>query len=462
VLVGRYRIEQLIGAGSYGAVYRAVQLPLGREVAIKVVCTRYDDGVARFEREAAIAQRLEHPHTVRVYDHGTTPSGLPFLVLELLRGRSLERVIAEEGPRSADSALQITAQILKSLMEAHALGIIHRDIKPANVFITSHPGEPTFVKLLDFGLAKELTARSGSKPQAALTRVGEVMGTPSYMSPEQVTGSALSASCDLYAVGLVLVEMLSAKTLFDGPSVLAIAMAQASPKPAQLPPEVVGSLAEPVVRRAIEKRADKRYATAAEMLADVERALRPRMKTKSSSRRTMVLASAGLLVAALLGALGAVVLAGAGRRERPRKPAAALDDAADAEASAGRRPDDQRQVRGWRNRRARSFRRVDVEAVARREGFEVLHAHSSSTAPNIKTISITLRGSACAGTVMILEFDPQADLASAFESGKEGRVFVEHGRLLYVAMYSQVPASIAALEAAHAACTDAMALALSN
>jgi eukaryotic-like serine/threonine-protein kinase len=161
---------------------RATQLPLGREVAIKIVNARDSELAARFVREAAIIRTLEHPNTVRVLDIGTTPEGDPFLVLELLRGQDLDQLLGQQGCVSLEVALDITAQVLKSLAEAHEKGIVHRDIKPGNVFITSHFGEPLFVKVLDFGIAKQL--RSGEK----LTALGETLGTPSYMAPEQAMG----------------------------------------------------------------------------------------------------------------------------------------------------------------------------------------------------------------------------------------------------------------------------------
>ncbi len=277
VLAGRYRIGALIGVGGYGQVYRATQLPLGREVAIKVVNENDRELFARFEREATIARKLEHPNTVRVLDYGTTPDGFPFIALELLRGSSVHELLGAWGSLDADVALEVTAQVLKSLAEAHALGIVHRDIKPENVFVTSHVGEPVFVKLLDFGIAKEI--RSTEKQ---LTVNGEAVGTPNYMSPEQVMGMATDGRSDLYAVGLMLAEMVTGNTVFEGgPKTLIHAQLGQAPVP--LEAAVRGSIVGPIVERAVQRRPRERYQSAEEMLVEVEAALLRARRDRISS-----------------------------------------------------------------------------------------------------------------------------------------------------------------------------------
>lgn len=303
LFAGRYRIDELLGQGGYGRVYRATQISTGRAVALKAFATGYEDGAGRFAREAAVIQRLEHPNTVRLFDHGLDERGRPYLVLELLRGRPLDRLLTEGGPLPLDAALRVTAQVLKSLMEAHAMGVIHRDIKPANVFITSRPGEPMFAKVLDFGLAKDFGAgtRAGHTLEQAmaakLTGTGEVLGTANYMAPEQVSGGVLTPQTDVYAVGLLLGEALSGAPLVRGSSTLAVAQLQASAEPVPIPANVEATRAGRIVRRAVEKRVDLRYASAREMLADLELVLaggapaRPR-----TSRALIVLVALGALL----------------------------------------------------------------------------------------------------------------------------------------------------------------------
>jgi serine/threonine protein kinase len=259
LLADRYRIEALIGEGGYGRVYRATQIPLGRHVAVKVVNATDDDLRARFAREAAIVQRLEHPNTVRLLDHGLTPAGFPFLVFELLRGTSVYDRLAERGPLSPREALDVTAQILRSLAEAHELGIVHRDIKPENIFLTSHFGQPSFVKVLDFGIARQ---RGGSK----LTVNGEALGTPSYMAPEQALGGAIDARTDLYAVGLLLAEMVTGRTIMDRGGAITIMVAQSRQAPVPLGEDLLRSIVGPLVERAVRKAPGERFQSAAEML----------------------------------------------------------------------------------------------------------------------------------------------------------------------------------------------------
>ncbi|HEY4119979.1 MAG TPA: serine/threonine-protein kinase, partial [Byssovorax sp.] len=181
VIAGKYRLEELIGQGGFGVVFRAVQLNLERQVAIKMMLPQAlarGDGLARFLREADLARKLEHPNTVRLYDCGEAEGGVPYIALELLRGRPVDVAIRDDGPFEVGRAARIGVQALKSLMEAHALGIVHRDIKPSNLFLCEFSGERDYVKLLDFGIAKV----EGS----AATLGGTMLGTPAYMSPEQV------------------------------------------------------------------------------------------------------------------------------------------------------------------------------------------------------------------------------------------------------------------------------------
>lgn len=274
VVAGRYRIEGLLGAGGFGAVYRATQLNLDRAVAIKVLLPDvFDgDGAARFKREAELVQRLEHPNTVRLLDFGSHANEAPFLVFELLKGHTLEEVIRADGPMPPARVARIAAQILKALMEAHGLGIVHRDIKPGNVFLCNFQGEPDFVKVIDFGIAKGSDAGSGAS--GALTRRGHVVGTPAYMAPEMLLGDEAAAASDLFALGLLMSEALAGKPVFEGSSGAEIARAQVSPAAVPHAPEVLRSPLGPVIHRATQKQAERRHPSAAEMLAHLDAVMR--------------------------------------------------------------------------------------------------------------------------------------------------------------------------------------------
>src|SRR6185437_9827319 len=196
-------------------------------------------------------------------DFGRAADGSPFLVFELLKGQTLDAAIRAGGGLPATRVHRIATQILKALMEAHSLGIVHRDIKPANVFLCDFQGEPDFVKVLDFGIAK-------GTGQGPLTRSGQVVGTPSYMSPEQVSGLPVTFASDLYAVGLVMSEALTGMPVYrnaPGPEIIA---AQVSPAPVPHEPLVFESPLAPVIFRATQKQPNLRYGSGAEMLAHLQ------------------------------------------------------------------------------------------------------------------------------------------------------------------------------------------------
>jgi hypothetical protein len=270
VVGGRYRIDAPLGSGGFGAVYVATQLGLDRPVALKLLhrdVLARPDALQRFEREARLVQALQHPNVVQTYDFGTSEWGQPFIVFELLRGRTLDRLLAETGPLSDERSARIARQVLKALMEAHARGIVHRDIKPANVHLSSFAGEPDFVKLLDFGIAA--VPMSGSQ---GLTAEGTSLGTPEYMAPEQVLDHPVDARTDLYAFGLVLAEMIQGAPIMAGGSSMRVAVAQADASPVPLPPSVLASPLGPIVARATQKEPSRRFASAAEMLEWIDRA----------------------------------------------------------------------------------------------------------------------------------------------------------------------------------------------
>jgi serine/threonine protein kinase len=269
-LVGRtldekYRLDEQLGTGGMGTVYRATHLLIDRPVAIKVLNPRYVEDEAaqtRFRREARAAGRLQHANAVTVTDFGTTSDGLVYIVMELLEGQTLRDVLAREAPLDVARAVSIMLQISSAVAAAHAAGIIHRDLKPANIFIVQRKDAPPFVKVLDFGIAK-LAAEAlddDDDPQVTLTQVGAMIGTPRYMSPEQCDGASLTPAADVYSLGIILYEMLTGTTPFNGTSPLAIAIKHSSQQP-RSPREFVATIPaalESVVLHTLEKSPESR------------------------------------------------------------------------------------------------------------------------------------------------------------------------------------------------------------
>src|SRR4051812_7203137 len=255
----KYRLDSRIGTGGMGTVYRATHLLIDRPVAIKVLNPRYVEDEAaqtRFRREARAAGRLQHTNAVTVTDFGRTAEGLVYIVMELLEGRTLRDVLAREAPLDAARAVSMTLQTAAAVGAAHEAGIIHRDLKPANIFIVQRKDAPPFVKVLDFGIAKlAAEALDGDDDPPTLTQVGAMIGTPRYMSPEQCEGVKLAPASDVYSLGIILYEMLTGTTPFNGTSPIAIAIKH-STTPPRSPREFVASIPsalEEVILHALEK-----------------------------------------------------------------------------------------------------------------------------------------------------------------------------------------------------------------
>jgi tRNA A-37 threonylcarbamoyl transferase component Bud32/tetratricopeptide (TPR) repeat protein len=259
----RYRILAPLGRGGMGAVYRVEHLMMKKELALKLLhpeLGRLDEVTRRFEREAEAAARLSHANIISVTDFGRTPDGMLFLVMELLHGPSLTDVIRPDGengrPLPRARALHILTEILSALEHAHASGIVHRDLKPDNIVLVEREGDKDFVKLLDFGIAK-ITDESAQ----SLTQAGVVFGTPEYLSPEQAMGEEADGRADLYAAGVILYEMLTGNRPFRGSSrVEVISMHLTRPIP-PLPAEL--RELEPLVQKAMAKKRDERFPSAA-------------------------------------------------------------------------------------------------------------------------------------------------------------------------------------------------------
>ncbi len=267
---GKYLIVDVIGTGGFGAVYLALQQPMGREVALKVIRpgapAGLDDLRARFFREARVVGLLTHESTVRLFDYGEE-DGTLFMVLEYIRGPSLRRVIDEHRRLAPNRAAAIARQILEALAEAHDRLLVHRDLKPANILLVTGPFGDEKVKILDFGIAKVLGA--GDEDDATVeTRNGLGLGTPRYMAPEQARGEAEPRS-DLYAVGVLLFEMLCGQPPFGGRTAFEILQAACTQPVPALPRDVPAGLAA-IVQRALEKHPETRFADAWEMATALE------------------------------------------------------------------------------------------------------------------------------------------------------------------------------------------------
>lgn len=266
----RYQVEALLGQGGLGIVYRARQLTVGRKVALKMLLSHVLDeegAVARFHREAEMAKRLEHPHTVRLYDLVTTAEGHLCIAFELLVGEALNDVIVK-GALSVKRVARVGEGVLKSLMEAHSQGIVHRDIKPSNIFLCDFHGERDFVKVLDFGVAK--STKIDQEEGKVLTVAGQIIGTPQYMSPEQVNGGEIGPRADLYSLGLVMAEALTGQAVVQGDSSLLICFQHSSTSPLPVPASVLNSPLGAIILRATQKDPQRRFASAAEMLGALQ------------------------------------------------------------------------------------------------------------------------------------------------------------------------------------------------
>jgi serine/threonine protein kinase len=273
-LGGKYFVRSALGKGGMGTVYEAVNVQIGRVVAIKALHPKQlkkEEAVKRFYQEARAAGSIGHPNICEVYDIGTLENGCPYLVMERLVGVTLADRLAKEGALPIDDVLDALGQVLFALVLAHEKGIVHRDIKPENVFLTQRSGFAPIAKLLDFGVSKILPASQGTRDSDLdLTRAGMVMGTPFYMSPEQARGDRdLDARVDIYGCGVLLYESLTGKKPFEAKSynVLLWQILTKNPTPARdLRPEISVSVAR-VIERAMSRSRDDRYPNAAAFIA---------------------------------------------------------------------------------------------------------------------------------------------------------------------------------------------------
>ncbi|MGQ0720423.1 MAG: serine/threonine-protein kinase [Candidatus Eiseniibacteriota bacterium] len=249
--LGSYQLDTLLGRGGMGEVWRASHRTLARPAAIKLIRqdavardeTRVDVAVARFEREAQIIASLQSPNTVQLYDFGTTEDGTLFYVMELLDGVDLDGLVRRFGPMPAERVVHVVRQVCASLAEAHRRGIVHRDVKPANIYLCRRGIEHDVVKVLDFGLVKQVTV-DGAAADASLTHADALVGTPQYMAPEMATRDfAVDGRADLYALGCVAFWLLTGRRVFEAETVTAAILAHVQRVPA--PPSAATELPVP-------------------------------------------------------------------------------------------------------------------------------------------------------------------------------------------------------------------------
>jgi serine/threonine-protein kinase len=279
--MGSYRLEESLGKGGMGEVWRASHRMLARPAAVKLVRAdalgldpdTYATALTRFEREAQVTAALQSPHTVELYDYGVSDDGTLYYVMELLDGIDLNQLVAEHGALPAERVIHIVRQVCASLGEAHKRGLVHRDVKPANIYLCKRAFEYDFVKVLDFGLVRKHSGLDPEERADNLSKIGMVIGTPAYMAPEVVKGVPADSRSDLYAVGCVAYRLLTGVDVFDAPTLPALLVAQASEQPvppsqrcgAEIPPGL-----ETIVLDCLTKHPEDRIQSAQEIVARLD------------------------------------------------------------------------------------------------------------------------------------------------------------------------------------------------
>jgi len=270
ILAGKYRVDRVLGVGGMGVVVAAHHLELDDRVAIKFLLPDTlgnPEAVARFAREARAAVKIKSEHVARVSDVGKLENGAPYMVMEYLEGSDLSGWLSERGPLPIEQAVEFTLQASEAIAEAHALGIVHRDLKPANLFVIRRPDGGLSIKVLDFGISK-MTSVTGSGGEGSMTKTSAIMGSPIYMSPEQIQSSKdVDARGDIWALGVILYELITGSPPFGGEHMAELIFRIISAPPPRMQayrPEASPGL-EAVILRCLEKDRNRRFTSIAEM-----------------------------------------------------------------------------------------------------------------------------------------------------------------------------------------------------
>ena len=288
-LDGRFKVIEPIGSGGMGRVYRAMQLPMNRPVALKVLNSNFGLGRdeafrQRFLVEAELTAKLRHPNSITVIDSGCTKEGFFYIAMEYLEGDTLADVLLQEGALPWRRALNIAQQVARALREAHSLGVVHRDLKPANVFLLNHGDDQDQVKVLDFGLVKSFVAGAEIEGRA-ITQQGMLMGSPPYMSPEQGDRNEADPRSDIYSLGIVLYETLTGNPPFTGRAPLEVIMKHVNDTvpPMKIPPhlEMIPPEMDAIVRKCLAKSPMDRFQSLDEVLSAMQEMTSPAFKTPS-------------------------------------------------------------------------------------------------------------------------------------------------------------------------------------
>jgi len=291
IIADRYHVLKKLGEGGMGTVYLAEHVKMGRKSAVKVMnpgMVNDADAISRFNREAANASKISHTNVASVYDFGETPDGLIYLAMEFVEGPALTKVIEEAGSLPPIRAADIARQAAEALAVAHDMGIVHRDLKPDNIMLAKNRDGSDCVKVVDFGIAK-----AANNEAQKVTRTGLVVGTPEYMSPEQLAGDKLDGRSDIYSLGLVAFAMMTGKLPFPGETVQESMIARLTDEPARLaemksdinwPPAV-----QAVMDKALQRDAADRYASASEFGRDLYKAVAAMPESAATNAFTSVM-----------------------------------------------------------------------------------------------------------------------------------------------------------------------------
>ena len=272
VIDNRYKIVSKLAEGGMGEVYKAVHVELGKQLALKVMLpdlSNDQEFVGRFKREAIASSRIGHPNIIDISDFGRTPDGRFYFVMEYVDGKTLVRY-RREGPFRFERVLHVGLQAARALAAAHSVGIVHRDLKPENIMLVQRPGQPDFVKLLDFGIAKQM----GAGASGQFTAIGSVVGTPQYMAPEQASGGVVDHRSDIYSLGLILHELVRGRPTFTGDSAVELMSRQLDtpPPPLRSPWGTVPAPLERIIMQMLEKGPEQRPASMEAVISALEAA----------------------------------------------------------------------------------------------------------------------------------------------------------------------------------------------